>query len=203
MGPYVAADARALASGRSLLTRAVLYRFLNLLLHRFKVERSRTLHRRKFDRGLREISDVLLDHDEAPELPGKEFVHVAGSADVQRLAANTRRALEGILANVDHSGHVGRKLFARPAPRLRVERELEVIEAKRAQVRAAEVEEFAALGWPSPSKKICLVVAVEMVLIAPVTEPDALEELVGNVRISGCSHQRGEPIVAGEDPVLD
>src|SRR5262245_63208250 len=194
MGPYVAADARALASGRSLLTRAVLYRFLNLLLHRFKVERSRTLHRRKFDRGLREISDVLLDHDEAPELPGKEFVHVAGSGDVQGLAANTRRALEGILADVDHSGHVGRVLFARPAPRLGEEREFEVTEAKRAQARTAEVEDFLTLGWASPGEKIGLVVAVEMVLVGPVAEPRTSEELVGESRSSGCAHWGGEPI---------
>src|SRR5262245_12656999 len=186
-----------------LLTRAVLHRLLDLLLHGFKVERSRALHRRVLDRSLRQIRDVLLDHDEAPELASEELVHVTGSADVQRLATNTRRSLEGILAYVDHSGHVGRELFARPAPWLCVERKLEVIETKRAQVRTTEVEDFAALGWASPSEKIGLVVAVEMILVGPVAKPDALEELVGNIRIAGCSHQGREPIEAGEDPVLD
>src|SRR5262245_3198745 len=143
MGPPVAADARALPSGHSLRTRAVLHRLLNLLLHRFKVERSRTLHRWILDCGLRQIGDVLLDHDEAPELAGKEVVAVAERAGVRRFAASTRRALEWILANVDHSGHVGRGLFARPAIRLCEERELEVIEAKRAQARTAEVKDFA------------------------------------------------------------
>src|SRR5215470_7990274 len=62
---------------RFLLTRAVLDRLLNLLLYRFKIERSRSLHRRKLDRGLREIPDVLLDNDEAPELAGEEVVAIA------------------------------------------------------------------------------------------------------------------------------
>src|SRR5207249_3875518 len=108
-----------------------------------------------------------------------------------------------ILANVDHSGHVGRKLFARPAPRLRVECELEVIEAKSAQACTAEVEDFVPLGRASTGEKIHLIVAVEMVLVGPVAELHAPEKLIGNIRISGCSHQGGEPIKAGEDPVLD
>src|SRR5262245_54202720 len=196
MGPPVAADARALPSGHSLLTRAVLHRLLNLLLHRFKVERSRTLHRRILDRGLRQIGDVLLDHDEAPELAGEEVVAVAEGSGVGRLAANVRRALERVLANVDHSRHVGRGLFAWPTPRLREERELEVTEAKSAQARTTEVEDFLALGWASTGKKIHLIIAVEMVLIGPVAEPDALEELVGNIRISRGRCQSGEPIEA-------
>src|SRR5262249_37859636 len=78
------------ASGRSLLTRPVLHRLLNLLLHCFKVERSRSLHRRKLDRGLRQVADVLLDHDEAPELPGEEVVAVPERPRVRRLAPSTR-----------------------------------------------------------------------------------------------------------------
>src|SRR5262245_46332599 len=96
-GPHATAGARAFASGRSLLTRMVLDRLLDLLLHRFKVERGRGLHRREFDRGLRQIPDVLLDHDEAPELATEEVVAVTEGAGVSRLAANARRALEWIL----------------------------------------------------------------------------------------------------------
>src|SRR6266545_1293032 len=132
----------------------------------------------------------------APELPGEELIQVAGRTGVQRLAASSRRALEGILANVDHSGHVGRKLFARPAVGLCVERELEIIEAKSTQARTAEVEDFVAVRGASPSEKIQLIVAVEMVLIAPIAELHALEQLIGDIRISGCSHQGGEPIEA-------
>src|SRR5712671_5599177 len=187
----------------TLLTRPVLHRFLNLLLHCFKVEGSWSLHWRIFDCGLRQVPDVLLDQDEAPEFAGEKVVAVAEGAGIGRLAANHRRTLEGILANVDHSGHVGRGLFAWPAVGLRVERELEVIEAQSTQARAAEVEDFVALGWTSPSEKISLVVAIEVILVGPVAEPDALEELVGDIRIFGRSHQGGEPIQAREDAVLD
>src|SRR5262245_36866133 len=138
---------RSFLSGRFLLTRAVLDRLLDLLLHRFEVERSRRLHGREFDGGLRQIPDVLLDHHEAPELTGVEVLAVAEGTGVGRLAANIRRAFERILPDVDQSRHVGRGLFARPAERLLVERELEVVEPKRAQGRTTEVEDFAALGW--------------------------------------------------------
>src|SRR5262249_6030481 len=186
-----------------LLTRAVLDRLLDLLLHRFEVERSRSLHRRKFNRGLRQISDVLLDHDETPELTGVEVLAVAEGAGVGRLAADIRRAFERILPDVDQSRHVGRGLFARPAERLLEERELEVVEPKRTQARTAEVEDLAAFGWASSGEKLRLIVAVEMVLIGPVAELHAPEELLGDFRISRRSHQRGEPVEAGEDPVLD
>src|SRR5262245_52364057 len=161
---------RSFLSGRFLLTRAVLDRLLDLLLHRFEVERSRRLHRREFDGGLRQISDVLLDHDEAPELTSIEVVAVAEGAVVGRLAADARRALERILPNVHHSGHVGRGLFARPAIGLRKEGELKVVEAKRAQARTTEVEDLVALGRASAGEKIHLIVAVEMVLVGPVAE---------------------------------
>ena len=64
------------------LTRAVLDHLLNLPLHRLEVERSRVLHRRIFDCSLRQLPDVLLDQDEAPELAGEEVVHVAERASV-------------------------------------------------------------------------------------------------------------------------
>src|SRR5262249_4604337 len=55
----------------------------DLLLDRIEVEGSRVLHRRIVHRGRRQLPDELLDHDEAPELAGKELVHVAGGADVE------------------------------------------------------------------------------------------------------------------------
>src|SRR5262249_40724527 len=55
------AAAHGPCSGRSLLTRGGLDRLLGLLLHRFEVEGRGSLHRRKFDRGLRQIPDELLD----------------------------------------------------------------------------------------------------------------------------------------------
>src|SRR5204863_9040852 len=106
---------------------------LDFLFHRFEVEGSRVLHRRIFDCGRRQLRNVRLEQDEAPELPGKEVVHVAACASVCRLAANRRRTFKWVLAKVDHPWHIGCGLFAWPAKRLRIEREFEVIETKRAQ----------------------------------------------------------------------
>src|SRR6185436_13128792 len=72
----------------TLLTRTVLDHLLNLGLYSFKIERSRSLHWRKLDRRLRQLSDVLLDHHEPPELSGEKVVHVSTAQMVQTLAAN-------------------------------------------------------------------------------------------------------------------
>src|SRR5262245_51895222 len=122
------------------MTWPVFSHLLDLLFHRIEVEGSRVLHRRIVDRRQRQLLDVLLDHDEAPELTGEEVVRIARGAGVPRLAAKIRRALERILAEVDQAGHVRGGLFARPTPRLREERELEVVDANRAQLCAAEIE---------------------------------------------------------------
>ena len=53
-----------------------------------------------------------------------------------------RRALERILAEIDHCGHVRRDLGTRPAPRLLDRTELEVIDADGAEMRPTEVEDF-------------------------------------------------------------
>src|SRR5215813_1421131 len=96
----------------SLLTWAVLDHLLDLFLHRLEVEGGRVLHRRILDRRQRQLLDKLLDQDETPELAGEEVLAVAEGAGVRRLAANIRRALERILANVDDRGHVRSGLFA-------------------------------------------------------------------------------------------
>src|SRR5262249_15221953 len=111
--------------------------------------------------------------------------------------------LERVLPNVSQGGHVRGDLFARPAPRLRKERELEVVEANGAELRAAEIEQLAALGWTFAGEKIHLVVTVQMVLVRPVAEPYALEQLIGDVRVARRGHQGGQPIEAGENSVLD
>src|SRR5262249_38580053 len=160
LAPY---GAPAIA-GYRLLTFAVPDHLLDLLFHRIKVEGGRVLHRRIVDRRQRQLLDKLLDHDKAPELPGGEVIHVAGGARCKRLAANTRRAVERILTNVDHRGHVRGGLFAWPAPRLCEKRKLKVVDANRAQLRAAEVEQLLAFGWTFAGEEIHLVVTVEMVL---------------------------------------
>src|SRR5262249_56674364 len=110
-----------------------------------EVEGRRILHGRIVDGRQRQLLDVLLGQDEAPELTGKEVVAVAEGPRVGRLAANKWRTLERILANVDQGGHIRRGLFTWPAPRLLEEGELEVVDADCAQLRAAEVEQLVAL----------------------------------------------------------
>ena len=121
---------------------------VDLLLDRVKVEGRRVLHRRVVDRRHGQLRHLLLDDDEPPELAGVEVVHVAAAQVVEALAADRRRPLERILADVDHGGHVGRDLRARPALRLLVELELEVVDANGAQLRPAEVEELVPCGRP-------------------------------------------------------
>ena len=111
------------------------------------------------------LPTVLLDQDESPELAGIEVVHVAPAHVVRALAADGRRPLERILAEVHDGRHVGRDLFARPAPGLLEELELEVIDADGAEVRPAEVEEFVPLGRSLAQQQVHLVVAVEVVLV--------------------------------------
>ena len=71
------------------LTWTVLDHLLDLLLYRLEVERSRVLHRRVFDCSLRQLSDVLLDLDEAPELPGKEVIAIPEGTRISRLAVQS------------------------------------------------------------------------------------------------------------------
>jgi hypothetical protein len=59
-----------------------------------------------------------LYNDEAPKFSRIERVHVPAARLVQVFAADRRRPLEGIQANVDDHRHVGRDLFPRPALRL-------------------------------------------------------------------------------------
>src|SRR5262249_35045304 len=137
--------ARCLGPGQILsLTWTVLDQLVDLLLHRIEVEGRRILHRRIVDRRERQLLDKLLDQHEPPELACVEVVAVAERATVGRLAANARRALERILPNVDHAGHVGRGLLSGPAIGLLVELELEVIEPDSTEVRSAEVEHLMA-----------------------------------------------------------
>src|SRR5262249_15855612 len=94
-------------------------------------------------------------------------------------------------------------LFTRPAPRLLEKRELEVVEANGAQRGAAEIEHLVTLRWTLAGEKVRLVVAVEMILVSPIAELHALEQLIGDVGTGGSGHQGGEPVEAGDDSVLD
>jgi len=79
--PFVILDAGIL------LTWAVLDHLVYLLLHRIKVEGRRVLHRRIVDRRLRQLGDVLLDHDEAPELTGEKVIAITPGAGARAMLA--------------------------------------------------------------------------------------------------------------------
>src|SRR5207244_13142882 len=50
---------------------------------------------------------------------------------------------------------------------------------------------------------VCLVVAIQVVLISPVAKLDALKQLIGYVRVASSSEERGKPVQAGENAVLN
>src|SRR5262249_11125737 len=112
-------------------------------------------------------------------------------------------ALERILAQVDQARHVRRHLGAGPPGRLHDELELHVIDADGGQFGARKIEELVAFRWPLAQYQFRLVVAVEVVLVGPVTELDALEQLRGDVRVARGGTERREPVQAGEDTVFD
>src|SRR5262249_10646395 len=64
-------------------------------------------------------------------------------------------------------------------------------------------EQLLALGWTFAGEEIHLVVTVEMVLVGPVAELNAPQQLIGDVRVARRRHQGGQPIEAGEESVLD
>jgi hypothetical protein len=117
----------------------------------------------------------------------------AAAAIVRALRVDGGHALEGILANLDHSGHVGRHLAAGPADGLAEELKFEIIEAQGAQVRSGEIEELVALRGPLSCRRSRLVVAVQMVFVGSVAMLNALQELFGNVRIVGSGAKCRKP----------
>src|SRR3984957_16419004 len=142
-----------------------LHHLLDLRFDLGKVEGRGLLHRRVVDERLRRRGHGLLHLDEAPEFARHEVVHVAAAQVVERLAADRRRALERILAQVDDGRHVGRHLLARPAERLLVELELEVVDADGAELRLAEVEDLVPRRRSFAGDQIHLVIAVQVVLV--------------------------------------
>src|SRR6266702_1694939 len=69
---------------------------LDLLLDGFQVETRALLHRRKLDRSLGELRDLLLHELETPELVSKPVAECQGTLN----AAGQARAVEGIQADI-------------------------------------------------------------------------------------------------------
>jgi hypothetical protein len=136
-------------------------RGLDFSFYRVEVETGWILHRRVFNSSHRQLGHSLLNHDKAPELACIEIVSVAKRAIVYAFAAEIRRALEWILAEVCNRGHVGIDFLARPAPWLLQELELEIIDTNRTQLWSAEIEKFVSRRRSSAFKQGPLVVPIK------------------------------------------
>src|SRR5208283_791043 len=180
-----------------------LYHFLDLGLEGIQVERGWVLHRRIVDGCHCKLTHSLLHEDKSPELARHEVIHVSRRASVECFAADVRQALEGILPDVYHRRHISFQFLSWPAIGLLDELELEVIDAERTEFGAGEVEELMTSGRSCTRQDGKLVVAVQVVLVGAVAELHALEELVGDIGITGSGHKRREPIEPGEDSVLN
>src|SRR5262245_14720139 len=92
--PMAGALMRAPAPQRGLLSGLVFDRRVDLLLHGLQIERGWVLHRREFDGRLCQVRYLFLHHDESPELPGVEIVHVTAAQIVETLLIDGRSALK-------------------------------------------------------------------------------------------------------------
>src|SRR6516225_2445234 len=175
---------------------------LDLFLHRVEVKACRILHRRIVNGGQGELRYRLLNHNKAPEFARHEVHSVAPGTGEGTLPAEGREAFERILPEVGDRGHVGVDLLTRPAIWLLQELKLEIIDANGTELGAAEVEQLVARRRSFAFEQSQLIEAVEVVFVRAVPKFRTLEKLIGDVRGSGCRHQRGEPIEAGEKTVL-
>src|SRR5262245_55384626 len=173
-----------------LLSLVLLEFLLDLALYGIEVESCRRLHRRKLYRRFGELGHFLLDQNKAPELAGEEIHGVTGGGVVKSFPAKFRRSLERILADIDDRGHIRRDLFSGPAVGLLEKHEFEIVETQSSEMRAAKVPELMARRRPFAQKEIELIVAVQMIFVAPVTQLHAFEQLFGDIGIASRSSKR-------------
>src|SRR5262249_7221835 len=142
-------------------------------------------------------------HNKTPKFASEEVIDVARRPVIKRFPADRRCALKRILTNVDQRGHVRSCLFARPAPRLLEECELEIVQAHRTQVRPAEVEDLMPRGRPFAFQQVHLVVTVKVILVTPAAELNTVEQLIGDIRIASGGAQCRKPIETGYDSIFN
>ena len=118
------------------------------------------------------LPSVVLERTASPR---GEVVEVGKGTSVSR--HTLRRALERVPAKIDYRRHVGSDLFPRPSIRLVEEYDLQIIDTDRTEVRAPEVEQLVARRRTFAGEQVHLVVAIEMVLVRPVTQLHSMEEL--------------------------
>src|SRR5215510_7887178 len=135
-------------------------RRLDLGLHGIEVEARALLHRRKLDRGLGQLQDLLLDEHKAPELV-LEPLEVRLGPELGTAVGPTR-TLERIEPQVGDVGHIGLGLVTEPATGLIDEPELVVADAHRTQLALSEVPDLFAVRRSLAGDHVRLVVAVQM-----------------------------------------
>src|SRR5206468_10265585 len=79
---------------------------------------------------------------------------------------------------------------------------LVVVNAHRADRALAEVEDFVTVRRAFAGNGRRLVITIQMILVSPVAELYAFEQLIGDVRIAGRGEEGWEPIKPREDAVL-
>src|SRR5260370_4484326 len=93
--------------------------------------------------------------------------------------------------------------FAHPACRLVDESVLEVVNPHCAQRAFTEVEDFMTRRRAFASDGGHRVVTIQMCLVGSAIYLSSLQQLFGDVRVTGGSNERGQPVQPGEDAVLD
>src|SRR5258708_20879909 len=174
--------------------------FRHFSFDRVKIETGAALHWRIIKKGLECLAHYLLDKYKAPELEF-EPIEVLLSP-LFRPMVWPALALEGIDEQVDEIRPINVRLFTQPAVGLVNEPVLVVVNRNRADGAFARVEDFVTGGWAFAGNGRRLVITIEMVLVSPVTEFHAFEQLVGDVRITGSGEEGWEPIKTREDAVL-
>src|SRR5215471_1196891 len=112
----------------------------DLFFDRFQIERSRRLHRRKFNESFGELGHDLLHEYETPELIGKPRIVVDGSTQAC--------AFEWIQPNIGQNRKIRFYGAAQPAAGLVDEAILIIVNADGAKCCFGEVDDLVAFGWP-------------------------------------------------------
>src|SRR5947199_5193166 len=174
----------------------LLHLFPHFRFHGIKIETRAPLHWRVIEEGLEFLAHHLLDEDKTPELELEpvEVLLPAFFGPVPRPA----HALKRIETKVGDVRYVHVRLFTHPAIGLVDEAKLVIVNPHRADGAFAEVEDFVALLRTLAGDGVCLVVAIQVVLISAVAEFHTLKQLIGYVRVASSSEERGKPVQAGE-----
>src|SRR5215468_6371820 len=158
----------------------------DLFFDRFQIERSRRLHRRKFNESFGELGHDLLHEYETPELIGKPRIVVDGSTQAC--------AFERVQPNIGQNRKIRLYGAAQPATGLVDEAILVVVNAYGAKCSFGKVDDLMALGWSPASDQVHLVVTVEMYLVLSFAQLQALFQIVDDVGIAGGRQECGKPV---------